>query len=161
LLLSAGQPGGDQEKRPVEGLLFQNIEKEHKMKANTLSITNALVLPLILGAAAAVIVYAVLTGKQLPLIGGPRAALIALLIVGMAMCGLGGIGQVGASGKWTSPLAIAGYLLGTAILVVILSAFTGWKLPLIQGEAQAVAAVGGMMLVKFLIGTASLFLHLL
>ena len=58
-------------------------------------------------------------------------------------------------------LAIAGYLLGAAILVVILSVFTGWKLPLIQSETQAVAAVGGMMLVKYLIGTTSLFLHLL
>ena len=131
------------------------------MKANTLSTTNTLILPLILGAAAAVIVYATLTGKQLPLIGSPRAALIVLLVVGMAMCTLGGIGQVGASGKWASPLAIAGYLLGSAILVVVLSVFTGWKLPLIQSETQAVAAVGGMMLVKYLIGTASLFLHLL
>ena len=130
------------------------------MKTNTLSISNTLALPLVLGAAAAVIVYAALTGKQLPLIGSPKAALIALLIVGMAMC-TSGIGQVSASGKWTSPLAIVGDLLGAGILVVVASVFTGWKLPLIQGETQAVAVVGGMILVKYLIGTASFFLHLL
>ncbi len=59
------------------------------------------------------------------------------------------------------PLAIAGYLLGAAVLLVIVSVFTGWKLPLIQGETQAVAAVGGLILVKYLIGTAGFFLHLL
>jgi hypothetical protein len=131
------------------------------MKENTLSNTNSLILPLILGITAAVVVYAALSGKQLPLIGGPRAALIALLIIGMAMCTLGGIGEVGASGKWASPLAIVGYLLGAGILLVIASVFTGWKLPLVQSETQAVALVGGMMLVKYLIGTASHFLHLL
>ena len=74
------------------------------------------------------------------------------------MCGAGGIGQVGASGRWASPLAIAGYLLGAGILVVMIAAFAGWKLPLAGDESQAVATVAGLMLVKYLIGTASYFL---
>jgi hypothetical protein len=130
------------------------------MKGNTMSFTSSILVPLALGLVAAGIVYATLTGKPLPLITGPRSASIALLIVGFAMC-MGGIGQVAASGRWASPLAIIGYLLGIAILVVIASVFTGWKLPLIAGDTQAVAAVAILIGVKYLIGTASFFLHLL
>ena len=121
-----------------------------------MNITNSFIVPSVLGLVCAGIVYASLNGKALPLIATPKAALIALLVVGMAAC-MGGIGQVGASGRWASPLAILGYLLGAAILIVIIAAFTGWKLPLIHSDTQAVAAVAILMLVKYVIGTASYF----
>lgn len=126
------------------------------MKGNTMNTFTNVLMPLFLGVVVAVIVFAALTGKMLPLISNPRASLVALLVVGMAMC-MGGIGQVGASGRWASPLAIIGYLLGATILIIIISAFAGWKLPLIAGETQAVAAVGILIGIKFLIGTASFF----
>ncbi len=127
------------------------------MKGNTMNIFNSVMVPLFLGVVVG-IVFAAFNGKTLPLIGSPRASLIALLIVGMAMC-VSGIGQVGASGRWASPLAIVGYLLGTTILIIIVSALAGWKLPLIVGETQAVAAVGILIAIKYLIGTASFFFH--
>jgi hypothetical protein len=130
------------------------------MKGNTMNVTQNILVPVFLGVVAAGIVYASLTGKQLPLIPGPRAALIALLVIGMAMCAPG-ILQVSVSGRWASPLAIVGYLLGASILVMIVSTLCGWKLPLIQDETQAVAAIAVLMAVKFLIGTTSFFLHLL
>ena len=129
------------------------------MKGNTMSTPNiatSLLVPSVFGLISAGIIYATLMGKSLPLVSSPRGALIALLIVGMATC-MGGIGQVAASGRWASPLAIVGYLLGAAILVVIASPFTGWKLPLVQGETQAVAAVGILMAAKFVLGTAGFF----
>jgi hypothetical protein len=128
------------------------------MKGNTMNTFSNLLMPLFLGVVVAVIVFAALTGKTLPMISSPRASLVALLIIGMVMC-MGGIGQVGASGRWGSPLAILGYLLGATILIVILSAFAGWKLPLIAGETQSVAAVGILIAIKFLIGTLSFFFH--
>lgn len=128
------------------------------MKGNTMNIFTNLMVPMLLGLVVVGIVFAALTGRMLPLIGSPRASLVALLVVGMAMC-VSGIGQVGASGRWGSPLAIAGYLLGAAILLIILSVFAGWKLPLITGEPQAVAAVGILIAVKYLIGTAGFFFH--
>jgi hypothetical protein len=76
----------------------------------------------------------------------------------MAAC-MGGIGQVGASGRWASPLAIAGYLLGAAILVVFIAALAGWKLPFVQNDTQAVAAVAVLMAVKLMIGIPSSFFH--
>jgi len=128
------------------------------MKGNTMSTFSNLLMPAFLGVVVAGIVFAALTGKTLPLIGSPRASLVALLVVGMTMC-VGGIGQVGASGRWASPLAILGYLLGATILIIILSAFAGWKLPLIAGETQSIAAVGSLIAIKYLIGTASFFFH--
>ncbi len=131
------------------------------MKGKTMSnATTAILVPLMLGILSAVIVYVSATGRPLPLVATPRAALIALLIVGMAAC-MGGIGQTAASGRWASPLAILGYLLGAAILVVILSAFTGWKLPLIGSDSQAVIAVGALMVAKFVIGFAGFAFRLL
>lgn len=129
------------------------------MKGNTMNLTTNLIAPLALALVCAGIVIASLAGKQLPLISSPRAALVALLLLGMTLCALGGIGQVGQSGRWASPFAIAGYLLGTAILVVMIATFTGWKLPLVQDETQAVVAVGILMAVKYVIGTASYFFH--
>jgi hypothetical protein len=125
------------------------------MKGNSMN-ASIITTPLILGIVVAVIVFAALNGKPLPLISTPRASLSALLVVGMAMC-MGGIGQVAASGRWVSPLAIVGYLLGAAILVIIISAFAGWKLPLIATQTQAVAAVGIIIAIKVLIATTSFF----
>jgi hypothetical protein len=128
------------------------------MKGNTMNIFSGFLMPLLLGLMVAGIVIAALTGRALPLIATPRASLLALLVVGMAMCA-GGIGQVGASGRWASPLAVLGYVLGAAILVIIISAFAGWKLPLIASESQAVAAVGIFIAIKFLIGSVGFFFH--
>jgi hypothetical protein len=128
------------------------------VKGNTMQTGTALILPLILGAVCALIVYTTLTGKPLLFITTPKAGLIALLVVGMAMC-TGGIGQVAASGKWVSPMAFAGYLLGLAILVVFFAGLTGWKLPLVQNINQAVAAIAALMLVKFVIATLNFFIR--
>lgn len=128
------------------------------MKGKTMNSFTSLWLPLVLGCVVAVIVFSTAHGKSLPLINNPKASLVALLIVGMAMC-TGGIGQVGASGKWTSPLAIIGILLGVLILMIIVAGLVGLKLPLIAGTTQAVVAVGLLIAVKFLIGTAGYIFH--
>lgn len=129
-----------------------------KGKPMNLNLTNHLIVPLALGLACAGIVFASLSGKPLPLIGGPRAALIAVLVIGMAAC-TGGIGQVAASGRWLSAPAILGYLLGLAILVVVVAGLAGWRLPFVQTEAQALAAAAALMAVKFLIGIPAYFFH--
>jgi hypothetical protein len=133
--------------------------KGAKMKGTMMNGIISFILPLILGLACVGIISATMTGRTLPLIASPRAALIALLIVGMAMCAGGGIGQVGASGRWASPLAILGYLLGVLILVLIAAPFFHWKLPLIETDTQAVLAVGILIAVKYVIGTAGYFFH--
>ncbi|HSB64945.1 MAG TPA: hypothetical protein VLD65_00110, partial [Anaerolineales bacterium] len=97
------------------------------MRSKTMSNIQNILIPLVLGVIAVVIIYTHQTGKVLPYISGPRATLVALFIVGFAMCAFG-IKQVAASGHWVSPLAIVGYLLGAIILVVFVFALTGRNL---------------------------------
>ena len=130
------------------------------MRGNTMSNIQNILIPLVLGVLAVGIIYTHQTGKALPFISGSRATLVALFIVGFAMCAFG-IMQVAESGRWASPMAIVGYLLGAIILVVFISTLTGRNLPLIQNDNQAVIAIAILMGVKFLIGTTSFFLHLL
>jgi len=129
------------------------------MKGKTMNIFTNLVLPAFFGIIAAVIVFAALKGFPLPWIDTPRTSLIALLVVGLTMCVLGGLGQIGSNGRWDTPLAITGILLGCVILVIIVSALAGWKLPLIAGEIQAISALAVLLGVKFVLGTASYFFH--
>jgi len=132
------------------------------MKNTTsLPVFNGLILPILLGLMIAAIAYANVYNKSLPFISTPKAALIAILIVGMTMCALGGISQVGASGKWASPLAIAGYLLGAGLLVVLIGGIAGWNLPYINSQKDAVSIASLLILAKFMIGTVSYFFHLL
>jgi hypothetical protein len=128
------------------------------MKGTTMNFTNSVVIPLALGLVCAGVVWAALAGKNLPLISSPKAALGVLLVVGLAMCAPG-IGQVSASGRWASPVAILGYVLGAAILLVIVAGLVDFKLPLVQSASQAVLAVAVLMAAKFAIGTASYFFH--
>ncbi len=55
----------------------------------------------------------------------------------MTICSQGGIGRIAATGNWTHPQAILGYLLGTAILLVAASIFFNFKLPFITSQQQA------------------------
>jgi hypothetical protein len=52
-----------------------------------------------------------------------------------------GIGRIAATGQWTHPLAIVGYVLGGLILFITLAVFVGWKLPYIQNDQQALIAI--------------------
>ncbi len=111
----------------------------------------------VLGLLAIGLVVATLTGKKIPLISSERVALIVLVVIGMAMCA-SGIGRVAASGQWTHPLAILGYLVGALILVVAISNLIGISLPLVSTTRQAVLAVALLGAVKLIISAAHRFL---
>jgi hypothetical protein len=96
---------------------------------------------LILALLAAGVIWAGLSGRRLLLLSNLKLDILLVVGLGMAICAQGGIGRVAALGIWTHPLAIVGYVLGGLILLVTLAAFTGWKLPLIDGERQALLAV--------------------
>ena len=67
--------------------------------------------------------------------------IILLVILGMTICTQAGIGRIAATGQWTHPLAIVGYILGGLILLTTLAVFVGWKLPYIQSDQQALLAI--------------------
>lgn len=106
---------------------------------------------LVLALLFAAVTFMGVTGKEAPLLSNVRTDIILLLIIGMAVCSQGGIGRVAATGQWAHPLAIVGYILGGLILLIALSVFTGWKLPYIQNEQQAlllIAALAGLKVVN-------------
>lgn len=117
------------------------------MKANAISSTGSSTTTILLGILAAALVFALLTGRKVPLISGERAGLIVLVVIGMAMC-TNGIGRVAAAGAWTHPLSILGYLLGALILVVAGAAILGRPLPLVPGVHQAIIAVSVLEVLK-------------
>ena len=103
----------------------------------------AVITPTIIGLAllAVAVVYIGMTGKRVPLLSNIRVDIILLVIIGMAICTQGGIGRVAATGEWSHPLSILGYILGGLILLITLAVFVGWKLPYIQSDQQALLAI--------------------
>ena len=74
------------------------------------------------------VVFVGVTGKKVPLLSNVRLDIILLVVIGMAICSQGGIGRVAASGQWSNPFSIIGYVLGGLILLVALSVFVGWNM---------------------------------
>ena len=103
----------------------------------------AVITPTIIGLAllAAAVVFIGVTGKKVPLLSNVRVDIILLVLIGMAVCTQGGIGRVAATGQWSHPLSIIGYVLGGLILLITLAVFVGWKLPYIQTDQQALLAI--------------------
>jgi hypothetical protein len=123
------------------------------MKENTATFAYNPITSIVLGILAVIIVYTVLTGRTLPLITGERSGMIALVIIGMAMCARG-IGLVAANNDWIHPIAILGYLLGALILVIAGAILFGYKIPIITDARMAIIAItilGGAKLVTTII----------
>ncbi len=105
----------------------------------------------ILGVLALVVVVAVITGRKLPLINTERAGLIALLVIGMAMCTAGGIGKtINATVGWVHPINLLGYVLGALILVVAAFALLNQPILWIRGDRAAILTISVLGLIKWL-----------
>ena len=96
---------------------------------------------LVLALLAAAVVFIGATGKKVPLLSNVRLDIILLVILGMSICTRAGIGRIAATGQWSHPLAIVGYVLGGVILIIAASVFVGWKVPFIQNDRQALIAM--------------------
>jgi hypothetical protein len=96
---------------------------------------------LVLALLAAAVVFIGATGKKVPVLSNLRVDIILLVLLGLGICTQAGIGRIAATGEWSHPLAILGYILGAVILIVATSVFVGWKLPFIQNDQQALIAI--------------------
>lgn len=116
--------------------------------------------PTIIGLALlfAAITFIGVTGKKVPLLSNVRVDIVLLVIIGMAICQQGGIGRVAATGQWTHPLSIIGYLLGGLILLIALAVFVGWKLPFITNDQQALLAIAILASLKVVNAVTHYFL---
>ncbi len=110
----------------------------------------SVITPSIIGLAVlfAAVVFIGYTGKRIPVLSNARVDIILLVILGMAICTQGGIGRIAATGQWTHPQAIVGYILGGLILLITLFTFVGWKMPYIQNDQQALLAIAVLVGLK-------------
>lgn len=105
---------------------------------------------LVLALLAAAVVFIGATGKKVPVLSNVRVDIVLLVLLGMSICTQAGIGRIAATGQWSHPLAIVGYILGGTILLVAASVFVGWKLPFIQNDQQALIAIAILASLKIL-----------
>jgi hypothetical protein len=71
------------------------------------------------------IAVATIMKVDLPVIGAGAGALLAVAIIGMAGCAVGGISQAPTLG-WTAPTIVFGTVLGVAALLIIGAGIFGW-----------------------------------
>lgn len=83
-----------------------------------------------------------------------RTVLIAVTLVGMAICSFG-IGKVAASGGWLTLPGILGCTLGVGILAVVGARLMGRPIGFVESDLMAVALIVALGVVKF--GVAAVF----
>ena len=123
------------------------------MKTNSISLSGSNPVVIALGILAALLVFAVLTGRKVPLLSSDRAALLALVVIGMLMCTQGGIGRVAANNAWFHPMSFLGYLLGGAIIVIGIAALIGKNIPPLASFHQSFIAVAAIAVLKLVLTT--------
>ena len=107
-----------------------------KLFDSTFVLGSALVIASLVVAALA------LTRDDVPVLGTGALALVAVAVIGMAGCAVGGISQAPTIG-WTAPTIIFGTVLGVAALLVIAAGLLGWTTVLdpiarfVPGQAAA------------------------
>lgn len=109
----------------------------------------------LLGLLAVALVALTLANVKLPLVGSPRAAVLALGAVGFLMCSTGALGKIIAAGGFTSPAFIAGSLLGLLALALALLVGLGVKLPWLPSERVTFLALAAIIAVKWVIALLS------
>ena len=127
------------------------------MKTNTMSTSGINLAVIALGILAALLIFAVFTGRKVPLLTSDRAALLALVIIGLLMCSQGGIGRVSASGSWLHPFSIIGYVLGAIIIVMGIAALFGKNIPPLTSYYESFTVVAMIAAFKLLLTTIHRF----
>ena len=120
------------------------------MSTNTVVRSGRNGLSIVLALAVLGLIVGVIAQWNLPLISGPRSALIALFVLGFVMCAAGGLSSKTerAGFSWFSPFVIIGMLLGAAAMYILYAGVSGRDLPFVSGEYGAFIALALVMALK-------------
>jgi hypothetical protein len=113
------------------------------------------------------VAWGAIANPDLPIVGSGRGALLAVAVLGLAGCSVGGLSQAPVLG-WSHPYIVLGSILGVVALVVIVSGLFEWDLvlrpvaQLVPGSFAAdvsavqlsIVALAGVIVLKALIGVA-------
>ena len=113
---------------------------------------------LVLAVLAAALVFVTLKSVNLPLLSNLKVNLMLLIVLGMSICTQGGIGRIAASGQWTHPLAIVGYILGASILILAACIFFNIQLPFLASQQQTYLVIAMLLGAKVVNAFAHYFL---
>jgi hypothetical protein len=127
------------------------MNEANLMKTNELTTGNMNLTIAALGLVFALLVFTALTGRKIPLLSSERAVVVALVVIGMAICSQGGIGRVAAIGAWSHPFAILAYIIGATILLIGIAALFGKPLPPLANFHQAILTITGLAVIKLVI----------
>ena len=119
----------------------------------------------LIGAAIALLIFAVLTNSPIPLLGSDRATFIALIILGTTMCALGGVGRAPSRYGWTHPVTLFGIVVGIVAMLLAAAVLVGQPafldpIATIVGRTSvdaghdrpAIVVLGVLMAIKWLVG---------
>ena len=119
----------------------------------------------ILAVLAVGLAWAAVTRVELPVLGSGAWLLLAIGVVGLASCAVGGSGTV-PEFDITQPRILIGTVLGVVAIVIVIAGLLGWTAPfqplvqLVPGEAASVSAVqlaslarAGLIATKWVIAT--------
>lgn len=120
----------------------------------------------VLALLALVLAVAALTRDELPVIGVGSGALVAVAVLGMASCAVGGISQATPVG-WTNPGIVAGIFVGVIALAIVGAGLAGWTgltqpvAQLVGGQTStmtparaATVLLAGVVLIKWVVAVA-------
>ena len=127
-----------------------------ELQTNTMSY----VISAVLGIVAALIVVTILGGREFPLVATERQAVLALLVIGVVMCTLGGIGPTQSAYGWTHPIMLAGIVLGILALLVAGLTLVGANttIGLIATDRSALITLTVIMVLKVVLVLAQRFI---
>ena len=123
------------------------------MKISTISTNGINAVVIVLGLMAIALIFAVLTGRKVPVLTTDRTALIGLVVIGMAICAQAGIGPISRTGAWVHPLSIISYLLGAVIIIIGVAAVFGKHIPPLTSYNQSFIVVVGISALKIILTT--------
>lgn len=121
------------------------------------SIFRRILIPTVFMAGIAWITIFYYSYHAMPIMITSKAVMVMILILSFSMCSLNGINDVIKSGRWKSPLALIGLLLGILILVLLVSGILGWPIPFLRYDRDIMLAAGILIAGKYLLGTLNFF----
>lgn len=103
----------------------------------------------VLGIAVAALVAAALTNTSVPLLESERAIFVAVVVLGVSMCSLGGVGRAPMKYGWMHPVTLFGTAVGTVMLLLAAGVVLG-QLP----EQISLSVFAALFAVKWVVGVA-------
>ena len=103
----------------------------------------------VIGIAVAALLVAALTNTPVPLLGSERAIFVTVVLLGVSMCGLGGVGRAPMKYGWMHPATLFGIAVGTIMLMLLAGVLLGQVT-----EQIGLSVFAALVAIKWLVGLA-------